>query len=587
MPHKDRRAGRLVLAMAAVSVLSRAAVDPAAPSPAEDEAEAGRGPDLASLLQQPPLPLRDGTAAATAGQRQPRVVGLRRESVPIYRHGKVASFKTSYSGVLSIGTPPQEFRVVFDTGSGNIVLPAIECKSEACLAHRRYNMTASETARPINSDGSVVPENELSEQVTIGFGTGEVTGEFAKDRVCFGLAGQGAEADAAAGAGPAADANGAAPTARTAPGQVGEGPLCVDMHVIVAVEMSAQPFKSFLFDGILGLGLDSLAMSGTFSAFNMLSGGGMLGAPRFGVFLTEGEDGEESEIALGGVDARRLLEPLSWAPVILPDLGYWLVEIVAVRIDGRTLDVCSDGTCRGVVDTGTSHWGVPAPHDTEIAKLLTRPAGDLLDCRLAQAPEVQIELRGYNITLQPANYMRRLPLREGVTVGSAKGVYMPSTETNATLAAPPPDAVTPLSAGAGNSSGGGGGGGANAPANGTEVRRFCRPKMMPVRLPEPLGPKLFILGEPMLHRYYTVYDWASRSVGFGLANNRQNTRDPAALADRRGALPKEVDVLLMQRSMSLTRQAPTALPARGDGEAPEEAALVQVRVKLSVGFRRR
>jgi len=375
--------------------------------------------------------------------------------------------------------------------------------------------------------------------------------------------------------------------------QIGSDPLCVEMHVVVAVEMSTQPFKSFRFDGILGLGLDSLAMSGAFSAFDMLSGSGMLGTSHFGVFLTEGEEGEESEIAFGGIDDKRLLEPLSWAPVIMPDLGYWLLEIVAVRIDGRTLDVCSDGTCKGVVDTGTSHWGVPAPYDTEIARLLARPAGDLLDCRLAQAPEVQIELRGYNITLHPFNYMRRLPLREGVTVGSAQGVYMPSNETNATLAAPPPDAVALVGANSSNATalaaGGVGGlvaGNASNTSNATteeEVRRFCRPKMMPVRLPEPLGPKLFILGEPMLHRYYTVYDWASKRVGLGLANNRQNTRDPAALVGN-GELPKEVDMLLMQKSVSVSRPAP---PVRHNTDEPEEAVLVQVRVKLSVRPRRR
>lgn len=35
------------------------------------------------------------------------------------------------------------------------------------------------------------------------------------------------------------------------------------MSIIVAVEMSSQPFKSFQFDGILGLGLPGLTMSRT------------------------------------------------------------------------------------------------------------------------------------------------------------------------------------------------------------------------------------------------------------------------------------------------------------------------------------
>ena len=35
------------------------------------------------------------------------------------------------------------------------------------------------------------------------------------------------------------------------------------MSIIVAVEMTSQPFKSFQFDGILGLGLPGLTMSRT------------------------------------------------------------------------------------------------------------------------------------------------------------------------------------------------------------------------------------------------------------------------------------------------------------------------------------
>ena len=35
------------------------------------------------------------------------------------------------------------------------------------------------------------------------------------------------------------------------------------MSIIVAVEMSTQPFKTFQFDGILGLGLAGLTMNRT------------------------------------------------------------------------------------------------------------------------------------------------------------------------------------------------------------------------------------------------------------------------------------------------------------------------------------
>jgi len=544
-------------------------------------------PDLASLLQQPTVPRPPDSAPEPSQKSQPFLIDLRRESVPVYRRGKVASFKTSYSGVLNVGTPPQEFRVVFDTGSGNIVLPAAECKTEACLVpdRRRFNMSQSKTAAAVNSDGSIVPEGEACDQVTIGFGTGEITGEFTRDRVCFGAPPATAVHD---------DVEQSSGTEIVSLSQVPGQPstegvekqLCVEMSVVLAVEMSTQPFKTFRFDGILGLGLDGLAMNKHFSAFEMIMGTGLPNA-HFGVFLSEGEeDGEESQIAMGGVDDKRLLEPLSWAPVSMPELGYWQVPIVAIRVDGKLLDVCKDGTCRGVVDTGTSHLGIPAPHDKEMNELLLREAGDTLDCRLIEGPEIEIELPGKILTLHPANYMRRLPLREGVSVSSAQGVHVSTNDSDKTLPAGTASVVqmnnSNASAAVANASAAAAGAaGQHAGAESEEqVRRFCSPRLMPVRLPEPLGPKLFILGEPVLHRYYTVYDWANHQVGFSLANNRRNTLDPSELVDRKGVLPKEVDMLLMQERVTLKKA--TQRPVE---DLQEEVALVQVTVKLSVRSR--
>lgn len=107
--------------------------------------------------------------------------------------------------------------------------------------------------------------------------------------------------------------------------------------------------------------------------------------------------------------------------------------------------------------------------------------------------------------------------------------------------------------------------------NATNVTRHCRPKLMPVNLPAPVGPKLFILGEPVLHRYYTVYDWAQLRVGFSLANTHQNTADPDALVpSHKGILPDEVEKLLMQQHLNVAEPA---------GES-DWAVFVQVKVSV-------
>lgn len=429
---------------------------------------------------------------------EPYLVQLRRESVPVKRKGVVVSHKTSYSGVVSIGIgekPPQEFRVVFDTGSGHVVLPSEECSSESCLVHNRYDMKKSSSASPINVDGSVVPEGELCDQVKIGFGTGSVTGEFVRDTVCLG----------------SASANGSQWRDR----------ICVETNVVMAVEMSSTPFKNFGFDGIMGLGLQVLALSPDFSIFNMLTKGNHLGVPHFGVFLTDGEEGETSEIAIGGHNPKRVQQELSWSPVAKPELGYWLVDIKAFRIDGVEMDFCKDGSCRGVMDTGTSHLGIPAPHDKAIAELLTRDAGDLTDCREVHAPVVQIEVQGLNITLDPENYMRPIPLKHGISVGSSKGVALPSHVSVTTTL--PPSIVRD---------------------DGKQVENYCRPRLMPVNLPAPVGPHLFILGEPILQRYYTVFDWKGLNIGMGESTSARNVK-------RRTALSVNDEVILVQVTVSV------------------------------------
>jgi len=448
----------------------------------------------------------------TPAPGQPLIVPLRRESVPVKRQGKVVSFKTSYSGAIAVGSPnPQQFRVVFDTGSGHVVLPGATCESDACLVHQRFNKTASNTAVPLNANGLPVPKGELCDQVDIGFGTGKIKGEFVRDQLCLGL--------------PSDSAEGAEPRQPS-------GQMCLEMNMVMAVEMSTQPFKSFNFDGIMGLALSSLALSDEFSFFNLVAKSGKVQSAHFGVFLTEGDvEGEESELAIGGYNANRALHPLAWSPVAMADFGYWQVRILAVRIDGQELDICRDGTCRGVVDTGTSHLGIPAPHDREVAALLTVDAGDLLDCRLARTPIMEIQLESINITLGAENYMRSLPLRDDVNMGSATGIALGANDSQAAASVTSDPAHL-------------------SDKNQTTVASHCRPRLMPVSLPAPVGPKLFILGEPVLHRYYTVYDWKGLQVGFSLANNhRNNARSDPQVADTQEALPDEVDPsFLMQRT---------------------------------------
>merc|ERR1719152_562414 len=46
---------------------------------------------------------------------------------------------------------------------------------------------------------------------------------------------------------------------------------------------------------------------------------------------------------------------------------------------------------------------------------------------------------------------------------------------------------------------------------------MCRSLLLPIDMKAPIGPKMFVWGEPVLRRYLTVYDLAQKRIGFSLA----------------------------------------------------------------------
>mmetsp|Transcript_110840 Transcript_110840/g.247695 ORF Transcript_110840/g.247695 Transcript_110840/m.247695 type:complete len:642 (+) Transcript_110840:104-2029(+) len=420
-------------------------------------------------------------------------VTLTRQSVDGYEAGDFV--RSAYYGTLMIGTPPEPFTVVFDTGSGHLILPSTYCRSDTCRAHKRYRRTASSTAADIDYDGTHVQANDPRDQITVSFGTGEVTGVFVEDVVCI-------------------ENNDSDERSSALPGNISESTQesgCVTLRLIAATEMSEEPFKSFQFDGILGLGLDGLSQSPEFNFLGVVAqsvgawGGTM--PHTFAVFLAENTR-EDSEIALGGWAKGHLREELSWSPVPDPELGHWLLNIKGLYVDGERVKFCDEG-CKAAVDTGTSLLAVPTAAFPELYELLRYPTPLQGHCQ-GWGPQLHIVFDSFTVTLGPKDYARAEPIKD-------------------TRQRPRFDSRAP--------------GVSAAPApGGRSARRDmrCIPMLMTLDLPEPLGPKLFVMGEPVLRKYYTVYDGHSKRVGFGRAKHQEVTRRDDLLMDADSAAPAGV-----------------------------------------------
>jgi hypothetical protein len=374
-----------------------------------------------------------------------RSIPLQKQYVPVQKGDKVIAYKTAYFGEVQVGTPAQAFTAVFDTGSGHVILPRTSCHSEACSKHRRYDSATSTTAKDIKHDGSILSIHDTDrDQVVVSFGTGKVTGEFVQDVVCIG----------------------------------GPETNCASMRVVLATEMTEDPFSYFAFDGVIGLGLDSLRLNPEFSFFGEMISQNAQMLPQFSVFLSR-QEGGQSLITFGGVDKRRASSEIQWAPVAMAELGYWQVQIKQVRIGETVLDDCAHGECRAVLDTGTSLLGVPRESSRSMHRLLARPVdsedkaiGDI-DCRKVPGHSIDFDLGDIVVSLPVEDYSRPAPLNM------------------------------------------------TTPNNGTSL--VCRSLLLPVDMKPPFGPKLFIWGEPILRRYLTVYDLGEKRIGFSPARQPPNS----------------------------------------------------------------
>eukprot|EP00927_Polykrikos_kofoidii_P073152 TRINITY_DN69224_c0_g1_i1.p1 TRINITY_DN69224_c0_g1~~TRINITY_DN69224_c0_g1_i1.p1 ORF type:complete len:603 (+),score=77.89 TRINITY_DN69224_c0_g1_i1:89-1897(+) len=378
----------------------------------------------------------------------------RQKAVEKIERGVLTEYVSAYYGTLRIGSGMDSFTVLLDTGSANLILPSTFCSSSTCRKHNRYAPSRSRTAVGRDSDGQEV-FGSARDELTVDFGTGSASGVFVEDVVCAG--------DAVANV----SSSDALPLG------------CSRFNVIAATEMSAHPFDTFAFDGVLGLGLPLLSYTPEFNLMHML-GKHMNMPQKFGLFLAHGSG---SELSFGGMEAGHLEQgesSLAWVDVASPELGHWIVKLESLRVDDHTLDFCNDD-CYAVFDSGTALMSVPGDAFVPLYHALWHEAGLDGECR-GSAPTWQFNFRAGSgtatLSLGAAEFSRAQiyskpkPARFGQTITDNRTI---------------------------------------------RSDMFCRPLLMTVDMGEPMPPKLFILGEPALQKFYTVYDLDSKRIGFGRA----------------------------------------------------------------------
>ncbi|KAM8816606.1 cathepsin E isoform 2-T2 [Rhynchonycteris naso] len=264
-------------------------------------------------------------------------------------------FDMEYFGTISIGSPPQNFTVIFDTGSSNLWVPSVYCTSAACKTHARFYPSQSNTYSAAGS------------RFFIQYGTGSLSGIIGADQV--------------------------------------EGLTVVNQQFGESITEPGQSFVDAEFDGILGLGYPSLAVGGVTPVFDNMLAQNLVDVPMFSVYMTsDPEGGAGSELIFGGYDHSHFSGSLNWVPVTKQ--GYWQIAVDIIQVGGAVM-FCPEG-CQAIVDTGTSLITGPSDEIRRLQKAIGAEPMDgeyAVECdNLNVMPDVTFTINGVPYILQPTAY---------------------------------------------------------------------------------------------------------------------------------------------------------------------------------------
>jgi len=272
-----------------------------------------------------------------------------------------------YYAQISIGTPPQCFLVVFDTGSSNTWIPGTECVDAACLKKTKFQCTSSSTCKP------------TSEKMAIRYGIGEMEGIVESDKLCFGCQ---------------------------------DGGPCIDNQGFV--ESTSEPGFTFVhskFDGILGLGYDSIAHNNITTPLTRLIQDGKCAEPIFAFWLNRNlhSDQPGGEMTLCGIDRDHYVGELYYVPVTKQ--AKWQFDVDSIEVDGRSIST----KFQAIVDTGTSMLVGPSAEIERIHELIGAEKDPrtgrmyVVDCdKLDTMPDIVLNIGGKLFPLKPRQYITQV-----------------------------------------------------------------------------------------------------------------------------------------------------------------------------------
>ncbi|XP_065835706.1 cathepsin D-like [Oscarella lobularis] len=268
-----------------------------------------------------------------------------------------------YYGEISIGTPPQPFKVMFDTGSSDLWVPSKECGllDLACKAHEKYDHTKSST---YVKNGT---------KFAIRYGSGSMSGFLSQDTLT--VAG-------------------------------------LTVQNVTFAEATSEPGQSFVaakFDGIFGMGWIEISQ-GVVPPFYLMVQQHLVTDPIYAFWLNRIiEPNAGGSLDLGGDDPSHYSGELTYVP--LTKDGYWQFALDDMVVAGKG-SLCKE-PCQAIADTGTSLMAGPTDAVKKIQEWIgAKPLAQgeyTVDCdRIPSLPTISFKLGGKTFDLTGKDYILRI-----------------------------------------------------------------------------------------------------------------------------------------------------------------------------------
>lgn len=184
-----------------------------------------------------------------------------------------------------------------------------------------------------------------------------------------------------------------------------------------------HPWNIFLdafgyFDGILGLGFDSISVGGVKTVFHNAMEQGQVEKPVFAFYLGDNADGE---LTFGGYDASKFEGELTWIPLM--EASYWRIALDKVQI-GSFSTTATDA----IVDSGTSLITGPTQVIRQIAQEIgatpTITGQYTIDCNLLDTlPDMSWTIDGNDYVVPGKNLVLQA---SGMCIFAMMGMDFPA-----------------------------------------------------------------------------------------------------------------------------------------------------------------